>query len=104
MLQPQKAAYCQALAICGTFKGAYTGMIEAVLADGSKYRYKDGGELASVGWSTVEIKCKEMDIKDTPVLIDAGIKEGPTQDVTDVQEPTNQNNTMKVRGLGFFRQ
>lgn len=66
LLPPQRAAHCESWAVSGRFDSAYTGAVEATLADGSKYIYNDAGELTSIGWEKASTSCEEIDIKDVP--------------------------------------
>ncbi|KAF2277834.1 uncharacterized protein EI97DRAFT_487852 [Westerdykella ornata] len=76
MLPPQRAAHCQFDAVSGTFDSAYSGTIEATLADGTKYSYFTDGDIHSVGWAKTSSSCEEMDIKDVP----EDVAEGQTAD------------------------
>lgn len=72
LLPPQRAAHCQFNAISGTFDSAYSGTIEATLADGTKYSYFTDGDVHSVGWVKTSSDCQEIDLKDVPQNAELG--------------------------------
>jgi hypothetical protein len=65
-LAPQTAAHCQSMGLQGVFDSGYTGTIEAKLEDGTTYRYKDHGHVASVGWRKGSVSCLTIPLKDVP--------------------------------------
>lgn len=72
LLQPQTAVHCQSWAVTGNFQSAYTGTIEATLADGSTYTYTDAGDVTSVGWVKAATSCGEIPMKDVPDGVQIG--------------------------------
>jgi hypothetical protein len=104
MLQPQTAVLCTSWGIKGEYNGGYTADIECLLQDGSKYTYKDEGNVHSVNYMRTVSECKEHPIKDAPV----GAKEavdsfGTKRDIKETTSVRDIKKTNSVRGIGWFR-
>ncbi|PVH95051.1 hypothetical protein DM02DRAFT_732094 [Periconia macrospinosa] len=65
-LPPQRAAKCVAKTTAGDFEGSFVGTVEVELVDGSRYKYKEKGQVKTMSYLDASTSCKEIPLKDVP--------------------------------------